>query len=121
MSDGQPDDVLRVAVLEWQKKYGIRDGDPLLAALELFQIHLASMSSNASGGVWFPAFLEFRDSIELLDRRSKSFSKHACELTEALRAVPNIKQQLRNYRITAFVLTALCALFAGILIGKFVL
>ena len=31
---------LQNAVLEWQKKYGIRDGDPMLASLELFHIYL---------------------------------------------------------------------------------
>ena len=35
---------LQNAVLEWQKKYGIRDGDPMLASLELFHIYLWPLS-----------------------------------------------------------------------------
>jgi hypothetical protein len=113
---------LRTAVLEWQKKYGIQDGDPLLASLELFQICFGSFQSATQGdGSYFPSFEEFRDSIELLDARSKTFSKQAAELTEALRDAPNIKRQLRSYRALALVLIALSALVAGVLIGRFVL
>lgn len=122
MNSEQRDIALRTAVLEWQKKYSVQDGDPLLASLELFQIYLGSFqSSTRSDGAYFPSFEEFRESIELLDQRSKSFSKHADELLDALRIAPNIKQQLRSYHAFAFVLTAMGALATGVFIGKFVL
>jgi hypothetical protein len=122
MKNEQREIALRTAVLEWQKKYGIQDGDPLLASLELFQIYLGSLQSAAHGnGSYFPSFEEFRDSVELLDARSKTFSKQAAELTEALGDAPNIKRQLRSYHAFAFVLTALGALAAGVLIGRFLL
>lgn len=122
MKNEQREIALRTAVLEWQKKYGVQDGDPLLASLELFQIYLGSFQSAAQGnGSYFPSFHEFRDSIELLDDRSKTFSKQVAELTESLREAPNIKRHLRTYHAFAFVLTALGALAAGILIGRFML
>lgn len=112
MSGEKRENALQIAILEWQKKYGVQDGDPLLAALELFQIHLSSFTP-------FSFFEEFRDSIELLESHSKTFSKQAAEVSEALHAVPNLKQQLEGYHATAYVLVAFLALAAGILIGKF--
>src|SRR5688500_10465108 len=108
MKNEQREVALRTAVLEWQKKYGIQDGDPLLASLELFQIYLGTFQSGTPGnGSHFPSFEEFRDSIELLDARSKAFSKQVAELTDGLREAPNIKRQLLSYHAFAFVLTAL--------------
>ena len=60
---------LQNAVLEWQKKYGIRDGDPMLASLELFHIYLRTFEPSANGSRP-PTFEEFRESIELLDQRT---------------------------------------------------
>jgi hypothetical protein len=61
---------LRNAVLEWQKKYGIRDGDPLLASLELFHVFFRITLPSAGGqGSRGPTFEEFRASVELLDQR----------------------------------------------------
>ena len=40
---------LQNAVLEWQKKYGIRDGDPMLASLELFHIYLRTFEPSSTG------------------------------------------------------------------------
>lgn len=120
MRNEQRDIVLRTAVLEWQKKYGVQDGDPLLASLELFQIYLGSLqAAGQSDGTDSSSFGEFRTSFELLDQRSKVFAKHSAELIEALRAVPNIKQHLRSYHSTAFVLVAIAALAAGVFVGRF--
>ena len=112
--------MLRTAVLEWQKKYGVQDGDPLLASLELFQIYLANLQMGDAAGTGV-SFQEFRESFELLDQRSKFFAKHAADLIEALRQVPNIRQQLRSYHAAAFVMTAVAALGAGVLIGRYLL
>lgn len=114
MSSEDHDNALRTSILEWQKKYGVQDGDPLLAALELFQIHLSNFTP-------FSFFEEFRDSIELLEIHSKAFSKQVAEVSEALHAVPNLKQQLGSYHAAAYVLVAFFALVAGILMGKFLL
>jgi hypothetical protein len=57
---GEPREMmLRTAVLEWQKKYGVQDGDPLLASLELFQIYLANLQTgdDAGTGIRFRSFV----------------------------------------------------------------
>ena len=120
MKGEQREMTLRTAVLEWQKKYGVQDGDPLLASLELFQIYLANLQTGDNSGAGL-SFQEFRDSFEVLDQRSKLFAKHATELIEALRQVPNLRQHLRSYHAAAFVVTAIAALAAGVLIGRYLL
>ncbi len=110
---------LQNAILEWQKKYGIRDGDPILASLELFHIYLRT-SEPAANGSRPPTFEEFRESIELLDQRTKTFAKQAAELIQELRKLPEAARQVRASRGLLFVLVALAALAAGIAIGKFV-
>ena len=111
---------LQNAVLEWQKKYGIRDGDPMLASLELFHIYLRTHEPQANGSRP-PTFEEFRESIELLDQRTKTFAKQATELIHELRQLPQTARHLRSLRWLVLLLLALVALTAGIAIGKFVL
>ena len=111
---------LQNAVLEWQKKYGIRDGDPMLASLELFHIYLRTHEPTANGSRP-PTFEEFRESIELLNQRTKTFAKQATELTHELRKLPETARQMRSGRWLFFFLLTLAALVAGIAIGKFAL
>lgn len=111
---------LKNAVLEWQKKYGIRDGDPLLASLELFHIYLR-ITHPAAGqqGSRSPTFEDFRASVELLDQRSKGFAKQAGELIQELRIAPDIQRRLRAYKASALLLTSTGAFVTGVLVGKF--
>jgi hypothetical protein len=111
---------LQNAVLEWQKKYGIRDGDPMLASLELFHIYLRTYEPSATG-TRSPTFEEFRESIELLDQRTKTFAKQAAELIQELRKLPQTARQMRSGHGLILLLLALGALAAGIVIGKFAL
>ena len=111
---------LQNAVLEWQKKYGIRDGDPMLASLELFHIYLRTFEPSANGSRP-PTFEEFRESIELLDQRTKTFAKQAAELIQELRKLPATARQMRSSRGVIFFLLLCVALAAGIAIGKFAL
>ena len=111
---------LQNAVLEWQKKYGIRDGDPMLASLELFHIYLRTFEPSANGSRP-PTFEEFRESIELLDQRTKTFAKQATELIQELRKLPATARQMRSSRGVILFLLLLIALAAGIAIGKFAL
>lgn len=111
---------LKNAVLEWQKKYGIRDGDPLLASLELFHIYLRiTHPPMGQQGLRSPTFEDFRASVELLDQRSKGFAKQAAELIQELRIAPDIQRRLRAYKASALLLTFLGAFLSGILVGKF--
>jgi hypothetical protein len=111
---------LQNAVLEWQKKYGIRDGDPMLASLELFHIYLRTQKPSANG-TCPPTFEEFRESIELLDQRTKTFAKQAAELIQELRKLPETARQMRFGRSLMLLILMLGALATGIAIGKFAL
>lgn len=113
---------LKNAVLEWQKKYGIRDGDPLLASLELFHIYIHITHPPAGQqGSRPPTFDDFRASVELLDQRSKGFAKQAGELIQELRIAPDIQRRLRAYNASALLLTFIGAFATGLLVGKFLL
>ena len=110
---------LKNAVLEWQKKYGIRDGDPLLASLELFHIYLRITHPSAGQqGSRPPTFEDFRASVELLDQRSKCFAKQAGELIRELRIAPDIQRRLRAYKASALLLTFVGAFATGVFVGK---
>jgi hypothetical protein len=111
---------LKTAILEWQKKYGIQEGDPILATLELWEIYLNTLKPQ-SASERIPSFEEFRSSLEQLGRLSKGFAKQAGEVIQEMRAVPKIKSDLNRFPMFALVFTALIALLAGITIGKFVL
>jgi hypothetical protein len=86
MTDDERQLALQNAVLEWQKKYGVRDGDPVLAMVELLHVYLKSFAPSLQRSD-SPTFGEFRGSIELLDQRTKTFSKQATELIQELRMV----------------------------------
>jgi len=122
MRNEQRDMMLKTAVLEWQKKYGVQDGDPLLASVELFQIYMRSFLIGEPGdGIPSPSFHEFRESFELLDQRTKTFAKQATELIQELRKLPETARQMRSGRGVILFLLLSVALAAGIAIGKFAL
>jgi hypothetical protein len=122
MRNEQRDMMLKTAVLEWQKKYGVQDGDPLLASVELFQIYMRSFLIGEPGdGLSSPSFHEFRESFELLDQRTKTFAKQATELIQELRKLPEIARQMRSGRGVILFLLLLVALAAGVAIGRFAL
>lgn len=114
------DPVLKTAVLEWQKKYGVKDGDPLLASLELFQIYFASWQ-NQQNGPGGSSYDEFRGSFEALEHRTKSLSKLATEMIHALRGVPRQENQFRRFSVAALAIVAVLAIGIGVGIGKFLL
>jgi hypothetical protein len=119
----QPDDpkvALKNAVLEWRKKYGIQDGDPMLAAVELWEIYLNHVQDQPSKNR-FPSFEEFRKTMEQLERLGDDFKGRAAEIINELRDVPKIRSDLNRFPMFALVFTTAVALLAGILIGKFVL
>ena len=74
---------LQKAVLEWQKRCGLSDNDPLLGVVELFQLFFGSLETNRA---ILPekAFEEFWDSVELLSQRTKMLSKQVLALSQIL-------------------------------------
>ncbi|MCX8511502.1 MAG: hypothetical protein ORN83_07055 [Chthoniobacteraceae bacterium] len=74
---------LQKAVLEWQKRCGLSDNDPLLGVVELFQLFFVSLETNRS--VFAEKELEeFWDSVELLGQQTKALNKQVLSLSQIL-------------------------------------
>ena len=113
------DNPLDQAIADWQRKYHIADGDPMIAALELVRMYLQhARHTDDSQDSAIPSFEDFRGTIELLDRRSKSFITQASDLVGELRRFGQNVERLNRVRLaTLLVLVALAAI-AGVLIGR---
>lgn len=74
---------LQKAILEWQKRCGLSDNDPLLGLVELFQLFIVSLETNRAV-LPEKAFEEFWDSVELLSQRTKVLSKEVLALSQIL-------------------------------------
>jgi hypothetical protein len=120
MSNEDPKQALKNAILEWRKKYAVQDGDPMLAAVELWEIYFSHTQVNGLKER-LPSFEEFRNTMEQCERLSGDLTGRAAEVIEELRAIPKIRSDLNRFPMFALVFTAAVALLAGILIGKFVL
>jgi hypothetical protein len=113
------DDPLAVAISDWQRKHRIADGDPMIAALDLVRIYLRHAREIDNDPVApGPSFEDFRGTIELLDRRSKSFIQQATDVIAELRRFGQSVERLNRSRLlTQLVLTAL-GIMVGVLIGR---
>ena len=116
MSEADPKQALKNAILEWRKKYSVQDGDPMLAAVELWEIYFNHAQVQPSKER-LPSFDEFRSTLEQLARLSGDFTGHAAEIIKELREAPKIRSDLNRFPIFALVFSAALALLAGILIG----
>ena len=113
------DDPLERAIGEWQRKHHIADGDPMIAALGLVRVYLQhSRHTNDSQDAAIPSFEDFRGTIELLDRRSKSFINQASDLVGELRRFGQNVERLNRVRLAALVVMIVLAAIAGVLIGR---
>lgn len=119
MSDEAKDIDLRTAIARWQQKHRIGDDDPAIACVELFDLYVASLRARTSDSPPL-RFEEFRSTLELLDARSKTFVKHAADLTHELRQSAQTQRQLRRVSALSLLLTALATFTAGLLLGRFV-
>ena len=116
MNDNDP---LAKSIAEWQHKHRIADDDPVLAVLELVRLQIQHAGANRDDAdTVAPSFDDFRSTIELLDRRSKSFINQAADLVAELRRFgQNVARLNRARTITQLVLVALGAV-AGFLIDR---
>ena len=115
------DDPLVDAIAEWQRKHRIADGDPMIAALELVRVYLQHARPAADGqDVQIPSFEDFRSTMELLDRRSKSFINQASDLVAELRRFGQNVERLNRVRLTTLVVLIAFATIIGGLIGRWV-
>lgn len=106
-------------VLRWQKKYGIGDGDPMLACLELLDIYFTARVPVADEGKP-PTFEEFRESLETLQQRSREFTRHSGELIQRMQTMPKCDAR-RSSNAVALGFTLIGAVLVGVLLGKFAL
>jgi hypothetical protein len=113
------DDPLAVAISDWKCKHHIADGDPMIAALELVRIylrHAREVDDNPAAPP--PSFEEFRSTIELLDRRSKSFVQQAIDLIAELRRFGQYVERLNRSRFLTQLVLVTLGIMAGVLIGR---
>lgn len=110
------DDLLADALADWQRKHRIADGDPMIAALELVRVYL--QHARPADDMQIPSFEDFRGTVELLDRRSKSFINQASDLVAELRRFGQNVERLSRMRIATLVLLVVCAAVAGAAVGR---
>ena len=118
MSEPDPKQALKNAILEWQKKYAVQDGDPMLAAVELWEIYFNHAQLNVPKER-LPGYEDFRSTIEQCERLGGDFTGRAAEIIKELREVPRIRSDLNRFPIFALVFISALALLTGILIGRF--
>ena len=110
------DDPLADALADWQRKHRIADGDPMIAALELVRVYIRH--ARPADDVQIPSFEDFRGTVELLDRRSKSFINQASDLVAELRRFGQNVERLSRARVATLVLLVVCAAVAGAVVGR---
>jgi hypothetical protein len=113
------DDPLERAIGEWQRKHHIADGDPMIAALELVRVYLQhARHTDDSQDFAIPSFEDFRGTIELLNRRSKSFINQASDLVGELRRFGQNVERLNRVRLVTLLAMIALAAVVGALIGR---
>ena len=111
------DDPLTSAIANWQRKHRVADGDPMIAALELVRVYLQH-ARHPHDDAQIPSFEDFRGTIELLDRRSKSFINQASDLVAELRRFGQNVERLNRVRLATVVMLIICAVIGGVLVGR---
>jgi hypothetical protein len=105
---------MQKAIAEWKKKNHIRNHDPLLATLELWEILMQDINAAE------PANL-FRQELEKLTAFTKTFSKQSSDLIVELRNVPKIKNDLWQFPYFTVLMAAVGAMIIGCFIGRYFL
>jgi len=109
------DDALEQAVQAWRAKHHIPDGDPMLAAVELVQIHLRfAPRAVLDEHVRIPNFEQFRKTMEFLDQRSQCFVEQTASVLDATRS---LSQRLSQVSISSLIIITVLALIVGFEIG----
>lgn len=109
------------AVVEWRRKHGIRDDDSVLQMLELLKLFFQNVKIEIPPDTDSIQLVTVRVSLQTLAQLTKEFSKEARELTQEIRGVPKIADQLSAGRAVAFLCVTVASLLTGILIGKYLL
>ncbi|MBA3831131.1 MAG: hypothetical protein H0X34_04400 [Chthoniobacterales bacterium] len=113
------DDPLQRAIGDWQRKYRIADGDPMIAALELVRLYLDHSRQVENGeNMPVPSFEDFRGTMESLDLRSKSFINQASDLVAELRRFGQNVERLNRVRIATLLVLVVFAMLLGVVLGR---
>lgn len=115
----EPKNSFDEALAEWRRKHGIRDDDSVLQMLELLKLFFQNVKVEIPPDTDSIQLVTVRVSLQTLAQLTKEFSKEARELTQEIRSVPKVSDQLSSGRAVAFLCVAIASLLAGILIGKF--
>ena len=104
---------LERAIGEWQRKPSTADGDPMIAALDLVRVYLEhNRDLGQRDATTIPSFEDFRGTIELLDRRSKSFINQASDLVADVRRFGQYVERL--HWVQAVTVAGLIAMDAAV-------
>lgn len=113
------DDPLQRAIGEWQRKHHIADDDPMIATLDLVRVYLEHSHDLAQrDDAPIPSFEDFRSTIELLDRRSKSVISQASDLVAEMRRFGQNVERLNRPHFALLLLLIGCASLVGFLIAR---
>jgi hypothetical protein len=112
----KPEEDFAKLIAEWRKKHQLREDDPLLLCLELFQLHQTHW--DAIRRQELPSFADFGESLKKLHQDAAAIQRQAGVLTEELRHYKS-STRLVAPSVTGLILTAISAAFAGWLAGKF--
>ena len=92
---------LEDAIRQWQLKYKVPDGDPVIIVLELTRLALRHACTKSNEGERIPSYGEYRETVELMDHRSKVFINQSRDLLDAMRlVVPRLRQ--RTFALAVF-------------------
>lgn len=113
------DEAIAQRLAEWQRKHGVADGDPAIALLEIFRIYLQhTLPSSVVVTAAPPSYAEFRETVELLDRRAKCFQDQSLDLLKQMRLSSRGKPESRGAGILSVLVVGALALIVGFLAGR---
>lgn len=112
------DNPLAVALADWQRKHRIADDDPMIAAMELARIYIQHATRTDGAEAEIPSFEDFRGTIELLDRRSKSFINQVSDLVAEFRRFGQNLNRLNRVRWFTLLLLIVLSGAVGALICR---
>ena len=91
----------------------------MIAALDLVRVYLEhSRDLSQRDDATIPSFEDFRGTIELLDRRSKSFINQASDLVAELRRFGQNVERLNRVRVGTLMLLVALGAVIGVLLGR---
>jgi hypothetical protein len=103
-------------IAEWRKKHHLREDEPLLLCLELFQMHQTRWDTIRRQEL--PSFSDFGESLKKLQQDAAVFQRQAATLTDEMRQYKSASRLVAP-SVTGLILTAIFAAIAGWLVGRF--